>query len=92
MCLVYDYSCAYFKVFKAMKSSDIHQQALLYYDKTLVVLYYAYAKIYRNVVVDGKWDFFKKKEQNSHKEFCVKWRFYLQLNIKLSSTVTNNHL
>jgi hypothetical protein len=55
-----------------MKSSDIHQQALLYYDKALVVLHYAYAKIYRNVVVDGKWDFFKKKEQNSHKEFCVK--------------------
>jgi hypothetical protein len=44
-----------------MKSSDIHQQALLYYDKTLVVLYYAYAKIYRNVVVDEKWDFFRKK-------------------------------
>ena len=65
MCLVCDYSCAYFKVFKAMKSSDIHQQALLYYDKALVVLHYAYAKIYRNVVVDGKWDFFKKKEQNS---------------------------
>jgi hypothetical protein len=72
MCLVCDYSCAYFKVFKAMKSSDIHQKALLYYDKTLVVLYYAYAKIYRNVVVDEKWDFFRKKEQNSHEEFCVK--------------------
>jgi len=55
-----------------MKSSDIHQKALLYYDKTLVVLYYAYAKIYRNVVVDGKMGFFQKKEQNSHEEFCVK--------------------
>ena len=59
--LVCDYSCAYFKVFKAMKSSDIHQQALLYYDKTLVVLDYAYAKIYRNVVVDEKMGFFRKK-------------------------------
>ena len=61
MCLVCDYSCAYFKVFKAMKSSDIHQQALLYYDKSLVVLHYAYAKIYRTVVVDEKMGFFQKK-------------------------------
>ena len=53
-----------------MKSSDIHQQALLYYDKSLVVL--AYAKIYRTVVVDEKMGFFQKKEQNSHEEFCVK--------------------
>ena len=44
-----------------MKSSDIHQQALLYYDKTLVVLHYAYAKIYRTVVVDEKMGFFQKK-------------------------------
>jgi hypothetical protein len=55
-----------------MKSSDIHQQALLYYDKSLVVLHYAYAKIYRTVVVDEKMEFFQKKEQNSHEEFCVK--------------------
>ena len=61
MCLVCDYSCAYFKVFKAMKSSDIHQQALLYYGKSLVVLHYAHAKIYRNVVVDKKMAFFQKK-------------------------------
>ena len=59
MCLVCDYSCAYFKVFKAMKSSDIHQQALLYYDKTLVVLDYAYAKM----ECSGGWKmgFFQKK-------------------------------
>ena len=44
-----------------MKSSDIHQQALLYYDKALVVLHYAYAKIYRTVVVDEKMGFFQKK-------------------------------
>ncbi len=49
MCLVCDSSCAYFKVFKATKSSDIDQKALLYYDKTLTVLHNAYAKIYRNV-------------------------------------------
>ena len=61
MCLVCDYSCAYFKVFKAMKSSDIHQQALLYYGKSLVVLHYAHAKIYRNAVVDKKMAFFQKK-------------------------------
>ena len=62
MCLVCDYSCAYFKVFKAMKSSDIHQQALLYYDKSLVVLHYAYAKIYRTVVVDEQMGVFQKKK------------------------------
>jgi hypothetical protein len=44
-----------------MKSSDIHQQALLYYGKSLVVLHYAHAKIYRNAVVDKKMAFFQKK-------------------------------
>ena len=36
--LVCDSSCAYFKVFKATKSSDIHQQVLICYDKTLMIL------------------------------------------------------
>ena len=53
-------TCTIYGIF-AIKSSDIHQQALLYYDKSLVVLDYAYAKIYRTVVVDEKMGFFQKK-------------------------------